>query len=86
METIFFIAGTLLGSLISHIAFKYGSSNTHQAYEVVYTPVPEPTESDEEGTKSTQLDTQIYDWDQYSSEYKWQKFEKDDSNPDEKPN
>ncbi len=84
VETLFFIGGTMLGFGISWISFKSGSKNAHQAYDVIYS-MPEPANEPEE-SKTDLNQSELYDWDEYNSSVKWQQFEKDDDNLDEKPN
>tara|TARA_R100001129_G_scaffold24878_1_gene16174 strand:- start:4530 stop:4784 length:255 start_codon:yes stop_codon:yes gene_type:complete len=83
VETLFFIGGTLLGFLICSISFKSGSKSVHQAYDIIYT-TPGPQESEEDEPKLTQ--DELYDWQEYNSSIKWQEFEEDDDNLEEKPN
>jgi len=81
--TLFFIAGTVLGSVITHYAFRSGSNQAHQAYEVIYTTPEEPKKDQEED--ETKLTSQMYDWDEYDSSTRFQQFEEDD-NLNEEPN
>ena len=85
IETLFFIGGTMLGFGISWISFKSGSSNAHQAYDIVYS-VPDTSEPAQSEPKIDQTQTELYDWDTYTSSSKWKQFEEDEDNLDEKPN
>ena len=84
-EAIFFIAGNLIGFVMSWVAFKQGSKSAHQAYEIIYTaPADSNEEPNKENIKRTQND--LYDWDSYDSNVRFQQFEEDDDNLDEPPN
>jgi hypothetical protein len=85
IETIFFISGTLIGFGISYLSFKSGSKTTHQAYDVIYTtPDLDAQESEENEPKLTQ--EELYDWNEYNSSIKFQEFEEDEDNLEDKPN
>ena len=83
VEVLIFAGGIISGFIISLLSFKSGSKNAHQAYDIIYT-TPTPQEVDGEEPQLTQ--EELYDWDNYSVRMKYQEFEKDEDNLDEKPN